>query len=344
MYERITALIVAAAGLASFSALGGAFEDAISGHAHADAPAESSPRPDARTETPTAAPNAQSGLGSALTAAREAAARQAAAQVSAVRVLAEEFPGSAVAQMAHAKKYFASVEEFVAQHVPGAGYHDATHSAEVSAMVFDLAKRRGLADAEALFLSEVGLVHDLDPARPAGTAARVQATRDALGGIAARMGWDERRRLMADALIHRTSYPFDAAAGKVYETLLRRLHPNDQRFVLREGAVLSEYADKGSNYMLRPFGVAQRKVIALARELDPTGKLRGADLNTGAFLAKLGLADAFSVDAAVATRVLGSARGLFGLSRERLGQLAPELLGQLELNRALFDRLMPPTQ
>ncbi len=316
MYERITVLVVACLGLAGFGALGGAFEAAIARDAGGAASLAAGP-----------ALHGQAGVGAALRVASEAAT----AQRRSIRALAIRFPGSAVSKLVYEGKYFASTNDFMAHHVPRAGYHDATHSAEVSALAYDLAKRRGLTDDDALFLSEVGLVHDFDPARPAGSPARVAATRELLGDLAKRMGWDERRRLMAGAIIERTMHPFDEAQAAVYEGLVRRLNPRDRRFVLREAPILSEYADKGGNYMLRTFETAHRKVVALAREIDPTGKLKPADLNTGAFLDGIGRAQAFAMDHAVARRVLGSAEGLFELSRDRLGALAPEFIHRLEV-------------
>ncbi|MCA9603534.1 MAG: hypothetical protein KC417_15990 [Myxococcales bacterium] len=256
-----------------------------------------------------------------------------------IKGLALRFPESAVGRMVSDGSYF-KLDDFLAAHVRGARYHDAVHSAEVSSLAYDLARRRGLANADAQFLSEVGIVHDFDPARAAGSSPRVAATLGQMGDIAAHMGWDTRHRAMAEALIQRTMYPFAGAEVEKYESLVRALPAEDAAFVLREGPVLSEYADKGGNYMLRRFRTTFDKVRGLVREIDPTGKLTPRDLDTGAFLRAIGRPPAFLEDVGVAERVTGSADAVLGIGRDMLERIAPDLVHRLETNEGLFNTIV----
>lgn len=222
--------------------------------------------------------------------------------------------------------YFSNAELQAAHpRLPGAIYHGLDHSVQVRAATFELARARGHDPATARFLSEVALVHDWDPDRPPGMPARVDATlalleadyagqgalvRGARGSILKdRFKWTPVQLRTALALIQRTAYPFDPAAAIRYERTLRTLPPAERGFALAEGALLSEYADKGSTYMRTSFRAATSSVAGLAGEISRANAAAGRPpvsvraLTTVKFLDGLGQADAFVHDRAIAKRL-----------------------------------------
>ncbi|MCA9580326.1 MAG: hypothetical protein KC416_00950, partial [Myxococcales bacterium] len=232
---------------------------------------------------------------------------------------AREAPRSAVGNL---ERYF-PIPDFLRAHPPGSRYHSSAHSGEVSAATHDLARLRGLPEEDARFLSEVALIHDWDPHRVPGTPARVDATMEFLDDarFVERMGWDRRRTDMARALILRTQFPFEGDAVTAYRTHLGRLTREDAAFVLREGAILSEYADKGGAYMTRRFSVAMDRVEALAREFGTASgnsRLSARDLHSAAFLDGLGTPGAFVEDHRIARDLYGPNHSLDIPLREEL--------------------------
>jgi hypothetical protein len=157
-------------------------------------------------------------------------------------------------------------QELVALHpTPGFEvYHNLKHTTTVADTTHELAKARGMSTADARFLKEVGLLHDLDPTRAAGTAARVPATLKALeddfSGVQSlagsrgsvlreRFGWTRGQLDQAKAIIQRTEFPFGAthpnpayAAANTnplqeYERLLQSVPESRRGFVMSEVCV-----------------------------------------------------------------------------------------------------------
>ncbi|HUS65170.1 MAG TPA: hypothetical protein VMZ28_11535 [Kofleriaceae bacterium] len=201
-------------------------------------------------------------------------------------------------------------------------YHGVEHSLDVRRFAHELARGRGLSEGKARFLSEVGLLHDWDPRRKPGTPARVGATLAALDAdfagreplvpgthgsiLRARFGWSARDLEVAKALIQRTTFPFDDAAAGVYEDRLRALDPADQRFVLQEGALLSEYADKASTYTMRSVERVRRATRGLASEINRQAGRRvmtAARLDPASFLESIGARANFAADHAIGRRL-----------------------------------------
>lgn len=204
-------------------------------------------------------------------------------------------------------------------------YHDLGHSLTVPRAAFQLAAARKLPQGEREFLAQVGLLHDLDPERPPGTPARVDATlalleadwngarplvRGAPGSVLRqRFGWTETQYKTARALILRTQYPFDPKAAIRYERALRGLPAAERRFALREGALLSEFADKGSLYMTERFMRVSSGTVGLAGEITRANAGRGqpamtiAGLHPDRFLQSIGTHDYAQHDRAIARRL-----------------------------------------
>jgi hypothetical protein len=114
---------------------------------------------------------------------------------------------------------------------------------------------------------------------------------------------------MAEAMIQRTEFPFSPAHSSPaytdeppptrYEAMLECLAPEDQEFVLREAALLSEYADKCSWYATEAPRGAQRVVEGLVNEINAAaGKpvMTSEELQTDRFLSSIGLRESFEVD------------------------------------------------
>lgn len=222
-------------------------------------------------------------------------------------------------------RYF-SVAELRRAHpevVPGRGYHGPLHSKNTHRMEYDFARARSVSHEVASFLSEVALLHDWDPQRAPETKPRVGATLAVLAAdfagkrplipgyrgtsvLRERFGWSKRDLAVAQALIQRTTFPFDAVAARKYEARLRRLSRADQRFVLQEGAYLSEYADKASTYaMRRPSGVL-RSARGLVREINNAAGKRVETvegLEAATFLRGIGSRGAYTHDREIARRL-----------------------------------------
>jgi serine/threonine protein phosphatase PrpC/tRNA A-37 threonylcarbamoyl transferase component Bud32 len=211
-------------------------------------------------------------------------------------------------------------------------YHDEQHSRNVQKMAFEFATARGLSPADAKFVSEVALLHDFDPSRGAGSPARVLKTIEALEAdfrgemsldgrpgrstLQEKFGWDQSKLDMAKAMIQRTEFPFgdvhpnpaykDASPLARYEKMLGDMPAGDRRFALREGALLSEYADKASWYMTEDFHGALNTVEGLAHEINTaTGGKANMDagkLDTADFLSKVGSPESFAHDEALAKK------------------------------------------
>lgn len=242
------------------------------------------------------------------------------------------------------ERYF-TYEEFRSAHPePQNGakiYHDWRHSMNVSKMAHDFAVSRGLSPVDSKFISEVALLHDYNPAaipelgvpgRKPGSPASVPQTLERLrldfeGKVSLtgepgrsmfreRFGWSEAQLRMAEAMIQRTEFPFgdshpspfykEASPLARYEAMLRSLPPGDRRFVLREGALLSEYADKSSWYSMKGFNDAYEVVDGLVNEINTSvGKpvMDIGKLNTQDFLSKVGTPESFALDYALAERL-----------------------------------------
>lgn len=222
-------------------------------------------------------------------------------------------------------RYF-SVAELQRAHpevVRGRAYHGVLHSTNARRMEYDFARARGRSHEIASFLGEVALLHDWDPLRRPDTPARVGATLEILAAdfagkrpllpgyrgrsvLRERFRWSRRDLDVALALIQRTAFPFDGAAATDYQARVRTLSRADQRFVLQEGAYLSEYADKASTYaMRRPSGVA-RAARGLAREINSAAGERVMTvqgLETDRFLRAIGTRSAYAHDRAIARRL-----------------------------------------
>ncbi|MEK6872416.1 MAG: hypothetical protein AABW90_00200 [Nanoarchaeota archaeon] len=207
-------------------------------------------------------------------------------------------------------------------------YHNLEHTETVSELANSFAVARGLSPEEAKFIGEVALLHDLDPLRTLGTAARVPETlrllkqdfneEISLTGETGRsilkdkFGWTEKDLLKAEAMIQRTEFPFttnpnpyykDLSPVERYKIALEKLSQQDREFVLREAAILSEYADKSSYYMTKNFDDSYRVVNGLANEINTNAGNKITDvskLNTHQFLSKIGTEENFLVDRKIA--------------------------------------------
>ena len=209
-------------------------------------------------------------------------------------------------------------------------YHNAAHSKTVQRMAFQSALARGLSSKQAKFISEVALLHDWDPSRKAGTPARVLETLDALskdfagkkallkghGGksvLKERFGWNRKQLKMAIAMIQRTEFPFakthpspaykNNSPYDRYAAMLKGMDKKSQAFVLREGAVLSEYADKASFYFVGSFKKAVKAVDGLVNEINTGAGKKVMDvktLHTEKFLRTIGKKQSFALDFALA--------------------------------------------
>jgi GGDEF domain-containing protein len=255
------------------------------------------------------------------------------------------------------EKYFDAAEIRAIHPEPDSGgvYHDWQHTVKVADMAREFARSRGLPPDQVKFVSEVGLLHDIDPTRAAGMPARVPETlarlREDFAGtksltgepgksiLKERFGWDARKLKMAEAMIQRTEFPFgDSHPSPAYkgtsplaryEALLRELPPSSQAFVLREGALLSEYADKSSWYATEDFNGAHKTVEGLVDEINRSvGKpvMDVGKLGTDGFLDKIGAPESFDLDQALAHKLLG--RGLELPGRAEAFALLPESYGR----------------
>lgn len=208
-------------------------------------------------------------------------------------------------------------------------YHGSAHSLRVAHVAQRYALARKLHTEQAKFLSEVALVHDWDPRREPGTPASVQRTlkllRDDFAGkspmivghngsvLKKRFNWGPRQLKMALAMIQRTEFPFGrehpssdyakTSPRDRYKQMLSGLERQDQHFVIREAAILSEYADKASGYMTQDFDGAMKTVEGLANELNTAAKkkvISVAELGTHKFLASIGQTSSFTHDYQIA--------------------------------------------
>jgi hypothetical protein len=274
--------------------------------------------------------------------------------------------GQAVAEGPALNQYF-NPESFRRGHpAPTRGdiYHSAEHSVRVRNQACRLARARGLSAKELKFIGEVALLHDWDPGRPPGTAARVPETiralqrdfygkaplvRGARGSVLkSRFGWTRSDLNRAVAMIQRTEFPFGdshpnphyqrASPLARYTAMLRRLPPRDRRFVLREGAILSEYADKVSFYTQKSFRGALTSVRGLAQEINRgAGKkvMTAGKLDTPQFLAQMGKRESFALDRKLA-RTLGIKNLRIPLRNEVLARLGRGPTRRLSANQAGF--------
>jgi serine phosphatase RsbU (regulator of sigma subunit) len=153
--------------------------------------------------------------------------------------------------------------------------------------------------------------------------------------IRERFGWDYGQLMMGLAMIRRTEFPFTDPHGnpvykkevhlqgtepvtltqvKRYEYLLEQISRMDAgsvsfvdkptEFVVREAALLSEYADKG-NYAAVDFDSAMSSVAGLVNEINAAvGKpiVDAHALGTPTFLASIGTDKAFAIDREIAAR------------------------------------------
>jgi hypothetical protein len=191
---------------------------------------------------------------------------------------------------------------------PGDLYHNVEHTLRVERFAMQFASRRGLPADKARFLGSVAVMHDWDPSRQAGTPAAVSATLRELETSTdwpRRFGWSHEQHMMALAIIQRTEFPFDDAARTAYIQRIERVNSTEnRRFVIEEGPLLAEYADKGSYYSAAPFRSCFAAVQGLVREMAQKG-VQGMSVEkmaqmTPTFLGALGLPKAFAHDVAVA--------------------------------------------
>jgi len=128
-----------------------------------------------------------------------------------------------------AGRYFEKMqfERLHPEQTDAAVYHGREHTASVADMTYAIVHGReftandrsllGTKNAKAEFLSEVALLHDIDPTRVAGKPARVPATLAWMGTPEAirimqeTFGWNAQKIEMAKAMIQRTEFPFDGA-------------------------------------------------------------------------------------------------------------------------------------
>lgn len=245
---------------------------------------------------------------------------------------------------------------------PARTYHNLRHSLSVQSWATEFARRRGLPEDQQRFVSQVAQLHDWDPHRTPGTPARVPATLAALEAdfagteplvkgyegsyLRGALGWDRGKLDMARAMIQRTEFPFGAThpspayAGTSpvarYEQMLSKLPTEQRRFVMQEGALLSEYADKMSTYATRSFGGTRRAVDGLAHEINTTAGAPVTDarkLDTATFLHGLGRRESFSEDHALAQR-MGVGRLDLPTRRAALAVMPPSYGRQLRANAA----------
>ena len=261
---------------------------------------------------------------------------------------------------------YMSADEFLAGHPQPPGraiYHGPEHTANVATMAKFLAQARGLSPADSEFVGQVGLLHDWDPLRTPGNPARVPATLKALDDdfsgaqplvkgangsvLKSRFGWNAEQLAEAKAMIQRTEFPFDQphpayggrAPSDVYEGMIAKLPADRRPFVMREGALLSEYADKGSFYYMNDFPGASRAVDGLANEISQvSGKpMTASALDTGAFMRSIGQDSAFATDRAIAAKL--GVDVTFPGKNEVFSQLPPQYQFNFESNMARFDEL-----
>lgn len=241
----------------------------------------------------------------------------------------------------HAQEFTPAELEALHPRVLYGTYHDVDHSRDVAEIMFELTGDR--------FLAQVALLHDIDPNRTPGMPARVPATLEWMGRhrteILRRFGWTPLQFDIAKALIQRTEFPFDdhrrassyrdaykeiSPVGRLRE-MLRGLNPFARFYVLQNGAILSEYADKASNGT-NPFPTALRKVEGLARELRNAGapvSWPEFSKSTFDFLRSIGTPESFAVDRALAEE--------FGIRNLRI-PLREEAMARLSAaHRANFE-------
>jgi hypothetical protein len=268
-------------------------------------------------------------------------------------------PGSVIAGEgglpAPAKKLERIIRDLHPDHPAGLPiYHDFSHSRLAGRLTYSLARKLNATEPEAIFLSQVALLHDIDPERRPGTPARVSATIKALYSdffgvkplkpgfngsvLSSELGWDRAKLDLACALIKRTTYPFDHGQARQYGAWLRRLPKESQAFALRWGATLSEYGDKSSLY-LSTFARAHRAVEGLVNELNTARppevngpRLTVKSLPTDRFLRSIGTHQAFAQDFEVAADL--------GFSPRREGHWSTRDLG-IPGRRLVFNSLLP---
>lgn len=215
-------------------------------------------------------------------------------------------------------KYFKN-KEFQSLHPQakeGFLYHDACHSENTASVMYQLASVYDPKNAE--FLSQVALIHDIDPFREVGISPRVPATLEWMENnkaeIINRFKWSERQFNVAKAIIMRTEFPFDENTRSTsyndfykqkspverYKEMLKNLNKTEKEFVMQRGALLSEYADKASWYM-KPFPVARLAVRGLVNEAQAEKKnVDLITLKTSDFLKKIGTSESFAFDYQIA--------------------------------------------
>ncbi|MFH1221995.1 MAG: hypothetical protein V1492_02830 [Candidatus Micrarchaeota archaeon] len=173
----------------------------------------------------------------------------------------------AVAEIA--KKYF-KTKEFEELHpVPKDAeiYHNPKHTESVANMTYFFALKDEYTlqdktlfktpEKKAKFLSEVAVLHDIDPTRKAGEQARVGATLvwmetpEAQQIMKKRFGWNEEFTAMAKAIIQRTDFPFDESKvgektvmGKMREKI--PVYENDPKLGPVASKKISDYYDNES--------------------------------------------------------------------------------------------------
>jgi hypothetical protein len=187
-------------------------------------------------------------------------------------------------------------------------YHNVEHTLRVERYAMQFASRWGLPYDQARFLSSVALVHDWDPERPPGVPAAVSSTLRVLETCpewSQRLGWTHNQLMMALAIIQRTEFPFEETARTLYIQRIERVQGREnQRFVIEQAPLLSEYADKGSYYTSASFRSCFDAVKGLVNELTQKGiqgmTVAGMAQQTPAFIAALGLPKAFLHDIFVA--------------------------------------------
>ena len=285
-------------------------------------------------------------------------------EIPGVGALRDRAPGFRVGR-------YLSADEFLGGHPQPEGrviYHGPEHTANVATMAKFLAQARGLSPADSEFVGQVGLLHDWDPLRTPGNPARVPATLKALDDdfsgaqplvkgaqgsvLKSRFGWNAEQLAEAKAMIQRTEFPFDqphpAYGGQspsdVYANMVAKLPADRRAFVMREGAMLSEYADKGSFYYMNDFTGASRAVDGLANEISQvSGKpMTASALDTGSFMRSIGQDSSFATDRAIAAK-LGVDVAFPGKS-EVFSQLPPQYQFNFESNMARFDELNHATR
>lgn len=232
-------------------------------------------------------------------------------------------------------------------------YHNLQHTLNVAGASYDLARARGLPEAQAGFLAKAGLLHDIDPARTPGTPARVDATLEWLRGpkgqeLARQFGWDSRQVKMAEAIIQRTEFPFDPKikpeAVARYKEMLKGLTPKEREFVMREGALLSAYADQASWYFDSP-RAALDAVKGLVRELDPKFDLLKG---TRGFMEGIGSSKGFDIDRAIAKELgakepkLPTLQQMLG-TETTVGKLNAEQRAALAATKHMFEQIAAGT-